>query len=86
MEEVREEVRTAQCSFDSENTLNAFPEVSVSALTDRRHEPRAWGRVSAGKDSQRQMEAGPATTNQTRVGMTQGPWVTSWALDLIPEC
>lgn len=85
MEEVREEVRTAQCSLDSENTLNAFPEVSESALTDRRHEPRAWGSVSRERVTQRQMEAGPATTNQTRVAMTQGPWVTPWALDLILE-
>lgn len=50
MEEVREEVRTAQGSLDGENTLNVFPEVSESALTDRGHEPRAWGRVSAGKE------------------------------------
>lgn len=80
MEEVREEVRTAQGSLDGENTLTVFPEVSESALTDRRHEPRAWERVT-----QRQMEAGPATTNQTGVGMTQGPWVTPGALDLIFE-
>lgn len=54
-------------------------------MTDRWHETRARGSVGRERVTQRRMEAGPATATQTRVGMTQGPSVTPWALYLMSE-
>lgn len=46
-------------------------------MTDWWRETRVWSRRVIGERvTQRQMEAGTATVNQTRVGMTQGLGVT----------
>lgn len=43
-------------------------------------------RDSRERVTQTQMEAGPAIVKQTSMGMTQGPWVTPWALYLMFQC